>query len=419
MTASLAQQFEDAEELHDSAPDRAVVKYQAIFADPAADEESLRIKEQSIYKLGELYAKLKKATELSELMRSTRVFLGQISKAKAAKLVRTLLDHFLSLEMAHNVAVDLCQECIEWTKAEKRAYLRQALEARLIALYIDNKNYSGALALAAALLKELKKLDDKALLLEVQLLESKAYHALRNIPRARAALTSARTSANSIYCPPLLQASLDLQSGVLHAEEKDFKTAYSYFYEAFEGFDGIEHPKAVSCLKYMLLCKIMLSLSDEVNSIIGGKLALRYAGRQVEAMRSVAQAHSRRSLSEFEVHVRNFKAELQDDPIIHAHLSSLYDTLLEQNLVRIIEPFSRVEIAHVAKLIKLPVDAVENKLSKMILDKTFYGILDQGAGALYVFEESQADKTYEAALDTIQSMGSVVESLFRKAQKLS
>ena len=35
------------------------------------------------------------------------------------------------------------------------------------------------------LLKELKKLDDKALLVEVQLLESKIYHSLKNIPRSR------------------------------------------------------------------------------------------------------------------------------------------------------------------------------------------------------------------------------------------
>lgn len=151
--------------------------------------------------------------------------------------------------------------------------MRQSLEARLIALYFDTGMYTDALQLGSQLLKELKKLDDKNLLVEVQLLESKTYHALSNLPKARAALTSARTTANAIYCPPKVQASLDLQSGILHAaDERDFKTAFSYFYEAFEGFDSADNGKALTALKYMLLCKIMLGFSDDVNQIVSGKL---------------------------------------------------------------------------------------------------------------------------------------------------
>ncbi len=130
----------------------------------------------------------------------------------------------------------------------------------MIGLYFEKARYTEAIALGSSLLKELKKLDDKQLLVEVQLLESKTYHAISNLSKARAALTSARTTANGIYCPPKLQATLDMQSGILHAaDERDFKTAFSYFYEAFEGYDSIDSPRAVIALKYMLMCKIMIN----------------------------------------------------------------------------------------------------------------------------------------------------------------
>jgi len=383
-----------------------------------ASEANLKALEAIITKYAKVLAKNGDSSGLAQLIKDVRPYLKSISKAKSGKLFRVLLDHFLSLPNAVETQVKVCQECIEWTQEEKHAFLRQALEVRLVSLQLEVGNFRAALAVGQPLLKELKRLDDKALLVEVQLMESRAYYALSNYPKSRAALVSARTTANGIYCPPKLQAALDLQSGILHAQEGDFKTAYSYFYESFEGFDSIDLPVALSGLKYMLLCKIMINESGDVPSIVSGKLALKYSGRELEAMQAVAKAGLNRSLAEFQVVLASFEQELAKDIIIQSHLGELKNTMLEQNLQRILEPFSRIEIDHVAKIIDLPRSVVEPKLSQMILDKKLIGILDQGLGCLELFDAPTSDKTFEAALGVISNTSKVVESLHAKSQKL-
>merc|ERR1711970_1004221 len=375
-------------------------------------EEALRDQEANILQLGEKFREEGKRTEMTDLIQKVRAVLKYMSKAKAAKLVRGLVDMFLEMKTNRHQdsdngerEVQLCKECIEWAKDERRTFLRQSLEARLIGLYYDTNRFKEALALGAALLKELKKLDDKNLLVEVQLLESKTYHALGNLPKARAALTSARTTANSIYVPPKVQAQLDLQAGILHAaEEKDFKTAFSYFYEAFEGYDSINSSKALTALKYMLLSKIMLKLPEEVPNIVSGKLAVRYSGNHVDAMKEIALASSKRSLAKFNTALSTYKEELEGDMIVQAHLKTLYDTHLEQNLCRIIEPYSKVQVSYISETIDLPQDFVEKKLSQMILDSKLTGILDQGTGVLEIWQPTTKDQTYSHGVDLLHHM---------------
>ncbi|PWN19911.1 putative 26S proteasome non-atpase regulatory subunit Rpn6 [Microstroma glucosiphilum] len=382
------------------------------------DEVALRQQENALLRLGRLYRDTKNGQALSETVRSSRTFMASIAKAKTAKLIRSLLDYFSEIPDSYSIQISTIKENIEWARSSRRIFLSQNLETRLIALYYETKQYREALPSIDTLLKELKKLDDKAMLTEVHLLESRVNHAIRNGDKAKASLTSARTAANSIYCPPSLQAQLDMQSGILHAEDKDYSTAYSYFFETLEGLSSTSSSQAPLALKYMLLCKVMLNLSEDVAAIVQGKFAQKYAGRDVEAMEKVAEAHEKRSLDLFEKALKDYKGELSADPIIRAHLSALYDTLLEQNLLRIIEPYSCVEIEHVAKGVQQPVREVEVKLSQMILDKTLHGILDQGAGCLVVFDEQKQDETYEAALDTLKHVSNVVDSLGQKAARL-
>ncbi|RLV92260.1 26S proteasome regulatory subunit RPN6 [Spathaspora sp. JA1] len=379
----------------------------------------LQQQETAILELGKIHETLQDANKLSELLTHSRHVLGNFAKSKTAKIVKTLIENFDKIEDSLDLQIKATRESIEWSISSKLSFLRQSLQLKLSDLLYQKHNYQEALKNITDLLREYKKLDDKSSLVEVQLLESKIYHALRNIPKSRAALTSARTSANSIYCPTILQAELDCQSGILNAEDKDYKTAFSYFYESFEGFNSQEDSRSIVVLKYMLLTKIMLNLVDDVNNILNNKNVIKYKSRDIDAMKAIALAYSNRSLKEFESSLLTYSQELKSDPIIKNHFNALYDNLLEQNLLKIIESYSCVELSHISKTIGLNLQQVEGKLSQMILDKVFYGVLDQGNGWLIVYDEPRKDASYEASLDLIKNLSGVVDLLYEKASSLN
>lgn len=117
--------------------------------------------------------------------------------------------------------------------------------------------------------------------------------------------------------------------------------------------------------------------------------------------------------------VRQYESLLSHDSLISHHLDLLYDKMLESNLLKIIHPFSTVEISHIAKLIKLSEPQVVQKLSQMILDHKFQGILDQGRGHLIIYDRSTEDVTFARGMEVIANMGEVVEALASRTKALN
>ena len=382
------------------------------------------LKERAVYALARAYCEDNRHDEVVTLLtgETCAPFFANITKAKTAKVVRAVLDAVCALAPEElDMQAQICQNIIGWCRAEKRSFLRQRVEAKMASVLFQQDKYGEALTLVDNLLLELKKLDDKQLLVEVHLVESKIHHGLRGMAKSKAALTASRTNANAIYVAPSLQSQIDLMSGVLHCEEGDYDTAHSYFLEAFEQLDQLDdREKAVPCLKHMMLCKILDGLNKalgisaatgvagirsdhkneaDISGMISGKRGVKYAGRDVEAMSAIAAAASKRSLKEYEAVLSKYSHELQDDLLIKHHLGTLQEQLLESNLIRIIEPYSCVEIEHVASLIEMPLSVVEKKLSQMILDGKFHGILDQGKGQLIVYEDADTDQAMEKRIE--------------------
>ena len=91
---------------------------------PDQTEADLRDQEADILQLGEKYREEGRAAEMSYLIKQVRPILKNFSKAKAAKLVRGLVDMFLDIDRAEGskgeAEVQLCQ--VEYFTAVPRYF---------------------------------------------------------------------------------------------------------------------------------------------------------------------------------------------------------------------------------------------------------------------------------------------------------
>jgi 26S proteasome regulatory subunit N6 len=356
----LEQLLERADKLNATHDPAALAIYSDLIARTleADDVDGLRVQELAVGKLADAYARSRQEEKLVDLLLSVRPFLGIMPKAKSAKIIRRVFDLIATSGAALGRQEEVCRAMIEWAASGKMTFLRHRLELRLSAIYYESQQPTKAIATLAALLKEVRRLEDRSLLVEAHLLESRVYYAIKHYSKARAALVSARTNANAIYCAPLAQAELDMQSGVLHAEENDYKTAFSYLYEAFEGYHGLgdRAVEARRALTYMVLTKILSDkVGDELRALLLSKTVLEYKGRDADALRAIADAYKKRDTHLFRDALRSYDAELTD-VVVRRHLDAMYDQLIEGHLLRLVKPYSRVQIAYLAESIKLPAD---------------------------------------------------------------
>lgn len=347
------------EEVKSLQGEKALSIYETIINDTInISEDDQKIKEASLEAMSDILATKKELSSLSKLIISVRPLISYMPQARIAKIIRMLYDKLLTIEGGIQKAVPIGIEIIEWCVKEKRTFLKHRMQTKLASVYLELGGYQEALKTIEAVLHEVRKLEDMLMLVDIHLVETKVYIALESVAKAKAALTAVKTAATSVNLHPYVQAEIDCLSGYIATEERDYSTGFSYFYEAFQGLTNLKDIiKAKQPLLYMIMCKILNKSNDDALSIINSKVCLAHQSPNIEAFKAIAIANKNKSVVEFEECIRKYQDVLQD-PLIKSHINYLYTQLLEDNIKKIIEPYSRVEIEHVAKLIGLAYDRV-------------------------------------------------------------
>jgi len=76
--------------------------------------------------------------------------------------------------------------------------------------------------------------------------------------------------------------------------------------------------------------------------LINSAISLKFQNRHIEAMKEVALASKNQNLLQFSKCATTYERELMDDFVIRRHFNLLYNHLLEDNLKKIILPYSEV-----------------------------------------------------------------------------
>ena len=358
----------------------------------------------------ELQNYFKLISEIKEIKNTNNTFLVKLTDKLISKLKKRkeLLDD----------VIKVCEEITKFCDETNNISMKSKIQTRLAEIYYIHEHYAKALEICNKVIFDLKRYEDNLGLIQLLLLESKIHYVTNGISKSKAALTSVKTLVTKVYVEPKLQANIDMQAGILAAHEKDFNLAYSYFFEAFDVYNipnQKRRNKGLRAFQYMIMSKIVGDHIEEVNNVVLSKQGKDYLGKEVDALRSIESAVKEKSIKLLKENIEK-NQEYFKDPIIRYHINNLHNDLLEKNLIKIIKPYSVVEIEFVAKSIGLNYQDVLSKLRQMILDKKINGILDQGKGSLIIYDVESSNPYLDKSIETFKNLEKVVEALDKKVR---
>jgi len=211
-------------------------------------------------------------------------------------------------------------------------------------------------------------------LLEIFALEIQMYTATKNSKKLKA-LYQQCLSVKSAIPHPRIMGVIRECGGKMHMSEKEWDQAQTDFFESFRNYDEAGSVQRIQVLKYLVLANMLME--SQINPFDSQETKPYKNDPQIVAMTNLVSAYQRRDIREFEKILRDNRATIMDDPFIRDYIDDVLKNIRTQVLIRLIKPYTRIEIPFISRQLNIPAQDVEDLLVGLILDKKIAGHIDQ------------------------------------------
>ncbi|KAL1936248.1 hypothetical protein VTP01DRAFT_382 [Rhizomucor pusillus] len=320
-------------------------------------------------------------------------------------------DNMAFVETFYQVTLDYLAE----TKNE-RLWVKTNL--KLAKLYLDRKEFNRL----SSILKELRKTceGDEGTdyqrkgthLLEVLALEIQMYTETKNNKKLKE-LYQQCLSVKSAIPHPRIMGVIRECGGKMHMREKQWELAYTDFFESFKNYDEAGSPQRLQVLKYLVLATMLTELP--VNPFESQETKPYKNDKEIIAMTNLVSAFEKNEIQEFEHILKVNHQAIMADPFIRAYIDDVLRNIRTQVLVKLIKPYTRIEIPFIAKKLNIATEEVEELLVALILDEKISGQIDQVNQRLELQQRSTDARKHEAMDKWSSSVSRLCSTVVSKA----
>merc|ERR1719326_449380 len=158
--------------------------------------------------------------------------------------------------------------------------------------------------------------------------------------------------------------------------------------------DELGSPRRTTCLKYLVLANMLMK--SGINPFDSQEAKPYKNDPEILAMTNLVSAYQNNDINDFEKILKQNRETIMDDPFIREHIEDLLRNIRTQVLIKLIKPYTRIQIKFISGELNIESGDVESLLVSCILDNTISGRIDQVSGVLELDQSSEGSARYVA-----------------------